>query len=88
MVKVKRMTLKDYNDLVSSLGKTAEFFQVPSTKDQIKFHGVFTTPKRDEIAVAWPVDRPDYAQTEYSDKYKCGFPVEEFELKDNLNGRH
>lgn len=85
VIKVLRMTLKDYNDLVESFGKSAKHVKVPSTDSNTSFHGCYTSQSQDEVAVAWPIDRPAFAQEEYADKYRCGFPVEEFDIGHTLN---
>lgn len=84
-VRVKRMTLKAYQAMVKLLGHSAVTMNVPSTIDGIHFLGTYTTPSCDEIAVAWPIDRPEQHQTEYSEKYHCGYPVDEFDIEDTLN---
>lgn len=86
MIKVLRMTRHDYDDLVQSWGSKARFLDVPSTLGaDVKFRGCYVDATCKSIAVPWPIDRPDFAQREFAETYKCGWPVDEFELKELMN---
>lgn len=85
MVKVVRLTKSQYDEIVKDQGHMARFFDVPSTQENAKFRGCYTDHTMSEIAVPWPVDRPQVAQQDFSDKYQCGWPVEEFDPKSTMN---
>lgn len=86
-VKVLRKTMKQYKDLVSSLGSHAEYIDVPSTVEGIKFRGVFLNKSKFEVVVAWPVDRPPEGQEAFK-KEVClgGEPVEEMDRNVDRKG--
>lgn len=74
--------MSKFKEIVHSRGNQAKLYDVPATIPGIQFKGVFTDATKQEIAVAWPVDRPKEAQDEFS-KNICmgGEPVLEFQYK-------
>lgn len=80
-VQVKRQTMAKYRELVELLGAAAEFEDaVPATLPGVHFKGVYTDHFKNEVVVAWPIDRPPEAQDDFAKKYCLGGePVAEME---------
>lgn len=81
-VKVKRVTIKTYNEIIERLGPKACFIEVPSTKSDTTFTGIFTDLLKQTIAVSWPIDRPTEHQHDFArDCANGAWPVEAVEIK-------
>lgn len=81
-VKVTRIVMAKWREALAELGSNAVHIEVPGTNEGCKFKGFFKDHLKQEILVAWPVNRPQEAQEEFVKNVCLGsWPVEEMERK-------
>lgn len=85
-VKIKLVPMPTWKEARAKM-PSEPLYDIPATIPGIMFKGFYSDLSRNEILVAWPVDRPQEAQEEFAKKICLGgWPVQEMERKVNRQG--